>query len=663
MTIKQKKERNYIITMAVIFFAILIIDKAGVLDEALQRGALQGVPGIQFWLFPVLYLIPYAFLAWEILFNAFKNLFKGHVLDEDFLMAIATVAAFAIGECSEGVAATLFFRVGELFEDYAVNRSRQSIKDLMEIAPEYANVEIDGQLQQVDPEEVNIGTLIVVKPGEKIPLDGIVEQGTSLLDTAALTGESVDRTVVPGDEIISGCINGNGLLYVRTTKAYEDSTVAKILELVEDASSQKSPVENFITKFAKYYTPLVVIVALALAIFTPLATDVAVAEGIRRACIFLVVSCPCALVISVPLSFFGGIGAASRRGILVKGSNFMEAMAKTDTIVFDKTGTLTEGSFAVKAVWPEDKKEEILECAALCEGFSNHPIAASILRAYKYGIRKIDVLQGNCENTDKKLDETEGVAAKIKTLNLNIVSAQEEIPGQGVKAVIDGKTYFVGNEKLMKDHGIQMTPCDDMGTVVYVACENTFLGWILIADSIKAGMKEAIGQLHDIGVKNIVMLTGDRGEIANAVAQKLGIDQVYSELLPGDKVEKVQELLDGQSNGAKLAFAGDGINDAPVIMRADVGIAMGSMGSDAAIEAADIVLMDDDIGKIATIIKIARKTLCIANFNIVFAIGVKVIVLILGAVGIANMWLAIFADVGVAILAILNAMRTMRVKR
>lgn len=637
MTRKQQKERNYIIIMAILFFAIMVLEKTGLLQGALGQAGIIDEQGTGKWLFFVLYLIPYALLAWEILFNAFRNLFKGHVLDEDFLMAIATVAAFAIGECSEGVAATLFFRVGELFEDYAVNRSRQSIKDLMEIAPEYANVEVNGELTQVDPQEVAIGTLIVVKPGERVPLDGIVEQGTSFLDTAALTGESVERTVMPGDEIISGCINGNGLLHVRTTKGYEDSTVAKILELVEDASSQKAPVENFITKFAKYYTPLVVIVALVLAVITPLMTDVAVTEGIRRACIFLVVSCPCALVISVPLSFFGGIGAASRRGILVKGSNFMEAMAKTDTIVFDKTGTLTEGSFAVKAVWPEEKREEILRIAGMCEGFSNHPIAASILQAYKSG-------------------------ANSRPLDLDLVISQEEIPGQGVKAMFDGITYYAGNAKLMEKNHIQITPCRETGTAVYVACEDEFLGWILIADSIKLGMKEAIENLHAVGIKNIVMLTGDRKEIADVVAADIGIDQVYSELLPADKVEKVQELLDRQVNGAKLAFAGDGINDAPVIMRSDVGIAMGSMGSDAAIEAADIVLMDDDIGKISTMIRIARKTMGIANFNIVFAIGVKVLVLIFGAVGIANMWLAIFADVGVAILAILNAMRTMSVK-
>lgn len=622
MTKKQKKERNYIIGMAILFFAILIVEKTGVI-----QGEFPG------WLFTVLYLVPYALLAWEILFNAFKNLFKGHFLDEDFLMAIATVAAFAIGECSEGVAATLFFRVGELFEDYAVNRSRESIKDLMKIAPEYANVEQDGQLVQVDPEDVEVGTVIVVKPGEKVPLDGVVVTGTSLVDTAALTGESVNRTVMPGDDIISGSINGSGLLHVKTTRQYDDCTVAKILELVENASSQKAPVENFITKFAKYYTPLVVIVALALAIITPIVSDVAVIEGIRRACIFLVVSCPCALVISVPLSFFGGIGAASRRGILVKGSNFMEAMAKTDTIVFDKTGTLTEGVFKVNKVWPAEKRQEILQYAALCERLSNHPIAASIIEAFGAA----DLMQYE-------------------------IASVEEMPGFGVKACIDNVTYYVGNEKLMAANAIRIERCNETGTVVYVASEKEFLGWILIADSMKAGVKESLANLRALGIKKIVMLTGDRKEIAESIAKEVGVDSVYSELLPADKVEKVQELLEKQTSGAKLAFVGDGINDAPVIMRSDVGVAMGSMGSDAAIEAADVVLMDDDISKIGTIIKIARKTLRIANFNIVFAIGVKVVVLILGAVGIANMWLAIFADVGVAIIAILNAMRTMRVK-
>lgn len=645
MTRKQKKERNYIIGMAVLFFAILIVEKTGIL--------LGTAVGQWQWLFPILYLIPYALLAWEILFNAFKNLFKGHFLDEDFLMAIATVAAFAIGECSEGVAATLFFRVGELFEDYAVNRSRESIRELMQIAPEYANVEQDGQLVQVDPEDVEIGSIIVVKPGEKVPLDGIVVAGTSLVDTAALTGESVNRTIVPGNDIISGSINGSGLLHVKTTRLFEDCTVAKILELVENASSQKAPVENFITKFAKYYTPLVVIVALALAIITPLATDVTVMEGIRRACIFLVVSCPCALVISVPLSFFGGIGAASRRGILVKGSNFMEAMAKTDTIVFDKTGTLTEGVFKVNKVWPEEKTGDILKYAALCERYSNHPIAASITDAYEKTVM----------NSMAVANEKEALQDSMSEVVLQeAISAEEEIPGYGVKATIAGVTYYVGNEKLMSAQGVIVDRCKETGTVVYVASEKEFLGWILIADSIKNGVKESIENLRSLGIKNTVMLTGDRKEIAESIAKEVGVKAVYSELLPVDKVEKVQELLEKQVSGAKLAFVGDGINDAPVIMRSDVGIAMGSMGSDAAIEAADVVLMDDDISKIATIIRIARKTLRIANANIVFAIGVKVAVLILGAVGIANMWLAIFADVGVAIIAILNAMRTMRVR-
>ena len=553
-------------------------------------------------------------------------------MDERFLMCIATVAAFCTGECSEGVAAMLFYQVGELFESYAVNRSRESIKDLMSIAPEYANVEVDGKLEQVDPDDVEIGTVIVIKPGEKVPLDGIVVKGTSLLDTAALTGESVKRTVNVGDEIFSGCINTSGLLHVRTTKEFDDCTVAKILELVENASSQKAHVENFITKFAKYYTPAVVIIAAALAVFGSIFMSGGVSEAIQRACIFLVVSCPCALVISVPLSFFGGIGAASRRGILVKGSNFLEAMAKTDTIVFDKTGTLTQGCFEVQKVWPGEQKDTVLKYAALCEGFSNHPIAISIREAY-----------------DGDVD-------------LEQISENEEIAGSGVKIMIDGVAYYAGNEKLMRDNGISYTPCTEVGTIVYVARENEFLGWVLIADSIKEGTKTALEHLHSLGVNRTVMLTGDRKEVAESVAEQVGIDLVYSQLLPGDKVDQVQKLLSEETDGRKLAFVGDGINDAPVIMRSDVGIAMGSMGSDAAIEAADVVLMDDDIDKIATIIRISRKTLRIARANIIFALTVKLLVLLLGAVGIANMWLAIFADVGVAVLAILNAMRTLRIK-
>ena len=472
----------------------------------------------------------------------------------------------------------------------------------------------------------------MIKPGEKVPLDGIVVKGTSLLDTAALTGESVKRTVNVGDEIFSGCINTSGLLHVQTTKEFDDCTVAKILELVENASSQKAHVENFITKFAKYYTPAVVIIAAALAVFGSIFMSGGVSEAIQRACIFLVVSCPCALVISVPLSFFGGIGAASRRGILVKGSNFLEAMAKTDTIVFDKTGTLTQGCFEVQKVWPEEQKDTVLKYAALCEGFSNHPIAISIREAYEGDV------------------------------DLEQISENEEIAGSGVKIMIDGVAYYAGNEKLMRDNGISYTPCTEVGTIVYVARGNEFLGWVLIADSIKAGTKTALEHLHGLGINRTVMLTGDRKEVAESVAEQVGIDLVYSQLLPGDKVDQVQKLLSEETDGRKLAFVGDGINDAPVIMRSDVGIAMGSMGSDAAIEAADVVLMDDDIDKIATIIRISRKTLRIARANIVFALTVKLLVLLLGAVGIANMWLAIFADVGVAVLAILNAMRTLRIK-
>ena len=621
MTKKQKKIRNRLILVAIIYFPLLLLDRLGVYEH---------VSGI--WLPIVLYLIPYVLVSYDVFIHAFKNIGHGRFLDERFLMCIATVAAFCTGECSEGVAAMLFYQVGELFESYAVNRSRESIKDLMSIAPEYANVELDGKLEQVDPDDVEIGTVIVIKPGEKVPLDGIVVKGTSLLDTAALTGESVKRTVNVGDEIFSGCINTSGLLHVQTTKEFDDCTVAKILELVENASSQKAHVENFITKFAKYYTPAVVIIAAALAVFGSIFMSGGVSEAIQRACIFLVVSCPCALVISVPLSFFGGIGAASRRGILVKGSNFLEAMAKTDTIVFDKTGTLTQGCFEVQKVWPEEQKDTVLKYAALCEGFSNHPIAISIREAYEGDV------------------------------DLEQISENEEIAGSGVKIMIDGVAYYAGNEKLMRDNSISYTPCTEVGTIVYVARENEFLGWVLIADSIKAGTKTALEHLHGLGINRTVMLTGDRKEVAESVAEQVGIDLVYSQLLPGDKVDQVQKLLSEETDGRKLAFVGDGINDAPVIMRSDVGIAMGSMGSDAAIEAADVVLMDDDIDKIATIIRISRKTLRIARANIVFALTVKLLVLLLGAVGIANMWLAIFADVGVAVLAILNAMRTLRIK-
>ena len=503
----------------------------------------------------------------------------------------------------------------------------------MDICPEYANIEEDGVLKQVDPDDVEVGSIIVVKPGERIPLDGIVVEGESLIDTAALTGESVPRSAKAGDEIISGCVNGSGTLKVKTTKEFDDSTVAKILELVENASSKKAKVENFITRFAKYYTPVVTIGAVILAILPPLIIGGGWAEWIQRACIFLVISCPCALVISVPLGFFGGIGAASKIGVLVKGSNYLEAVAEMTTIVFDKTGTLTKGEFKVTDVITENgSKEELIELAALGEGYSNHPIANSIREAYG------------------------------KELDLNRVTNTEEIAGHGIKAVIDGKTVLLGNEKLMKSESIFYTSCKSMGTVVYVACNGVFEGAVVISDTIKDGAKEAIRDMKQVGVRHTVMLTGDRREAAETVAQTLGIDEVHAELLPGGKVEQVEALLKAEKEKERLAFVGDGINDAPVLTRADIGIAMGSMGSDAAIEAADIVLMDDDVTKIASVVKIARKTLRIVKQNIVFALAIKALVLILGALGMANMWEAVFADVGVSVIAILNSMRTLNEK-
>ena len=502
----------------------------------------------------------------------------------------------------------------------------------MDICPEYANIEEDGVLKQVDPDDVEVGSIIVVKPGERIPLDGIVVEGESLIDTAALTGESVPRSAKAGDEIISGCVNGSGTLKVKTTKEFDDSTVAKILELVENASSKKAKVENFITRFAKYYTPVVTIGAVILAILPPLILGGGWAEWIQRACIFLVISCPCALVISVPLGFFGGIGAASKIGVLVKGSNYLEAVAEMTTIVFDKTGTLTKGEFKVTDVITENgSKEELIELAALGEGYSNHPIANSIREAYG------------------------------KELDLNRVTNTEEIAGHGIKAVI-GKTVLLGNEKLMKSESIFYTSCKSMGTVVYVACNGVFEGAVVISDTIKDGAKEAIRDMKQVGVRHTVMLTGDRREAAETVAQTLGIDEVHAELLPGGKVEQVEALLKAEKQKERLAFVGDGINDAPVLTRADIGIAMGSMGSDAAIEAADIVLMDDDVTKIASVVRIARKTLRIVKQNIVFALAIKALVLILGALGMANMWEAVFADVGVSVIAILNSMRTLNEK-
>ena len=577
-------------------------------------------------------------IGYDIVYKAVRNISHGQVFDENFLMMVATFGAFGVKEYSEAVAVMLFYQVGELFQNYAVGKSRQSISDMMNICPEYANIEEDGVLTQVDPDDVEVGTIIVVKPGERIPLDGIVTEGTSMIDTAALTGESVPRRATVGDEIISGCVNGSSTIKVKVTKAFEDSTVARILELVENASSKKAKVENFITRFAKYYTPVVTIGAVILAILPPLILGGGWADWIQRACIFLVISCPCALVISVPLGFFGGIGASSKIGILVKGSNYLEAVAEMTTIVFDKTGTLTKGEFKVSEVQPSaDKnntigKEELLEIAAYGEGYSNHPIANSIREAYG------------------------------KTLSMERITDTEEIAGHGIHTFIDGREVYLGNAKLMDAQNIAYTENKTAGTVVYVACNNVFAGSIVISDTVKEGSKDAIRDMKQVGVKKTVMLTGDRQAAADAVAAELGIDEVHAELLPADKVGQVEKLLGAQNEKERLAFVGDGINDAPVLTRADIGIAMGSMGSDAAIEAADIVLMDDDIRKIASLVKIARKTLGIVKQNIVFALAVKALVLLLGALGMANMWEAVFADVGVSVIAILNSMRTLNTK-
>ena len=581
----------------------------------------------------LLFLIPYLIVGWDILYRAVRNIRNGQIFDENFLMCIATFGAFAVREYEEAVAVMLFYQVGELFQNYAVNRSRQSISDLMNIYPEYANIEVNGELEQVDPDDVEIGSTIVIKPGERIPLDGVVLSGTSFVDTSALTGESVPRKVSAGEEIISGCVNGNGLLKVRVTKEFDDSTVSKILELVENASSKKAKVENFITKFARYYTPVVVIGAVILAVIPPILLGGGWQDWMLRACSFLVISCPCALVISVPLGFFGGIGAASRIGVLVKGSNYLEALAKMNTIVFDKTGTLTKGEFKVNGIYPVSMTEqELIETAALAECYSEHPIGAALRQAY-----------GKSVHTERVTDV-------------------KEIAGQGIEALIDGHNVLAGNAKLMNTYAVDFTENKEIGTIVYVAVDHVYAGSVLISDEIKPRAKEALAALKTSGVKKSVMLTGDKEDVGQAVARELGIDTVFADLLPADKVTKVEELLNSLSDKEKLAFVGDGINDAPVLSRADIGIAMGSMGSDAAIEAADIVLMDDDPLKIASVIRIARNTLGIVTQNIVFALGVKGIILILGAMGIANMWAAVFADVGVAVLAILNSMRVMKMK-
>lgn len=625
MNKKQKKMLVRIIITFVIFAGLLICEHTGALDAV--------HPPILLF---VIYLIPYLIIGYDIVWKAARNISHGQVFDENFLMMVATFGAFGVKEYSEAVAVMLFYQVGELFQGYAVGKSRQSISDMMNICPEYANIEENGTLTQVDPDDVEVGTIIVIKPGERIPLDGIVTEGESMIDTAALTGESVPRKAQEGDEIISGCVNGSGTLKVQVTKAFDDSTVAKILELVENASSKKAKVENFITRFAKYYTPVVTIGAVVLAIVPPLILGGGFGEWIQRACIFLVISCPCALVISVPLGFFGGIGAASKIGVLVKGSNYLEAVAEMDTIVFDKTGTLTKGEFKVSEIIPDTAggmdQATLLELAAYGEGYSNHPIANSIREAYG------------------------------KPLSMERVTNAEEVAGHGIHARIDGREVYLGNAKLMKAQQIPFTETRSAGTIVYLACDGAFAGTIVISDTIKEGAKEAIAEMKRVGVKKCVMLTGDREAAAQEVADTLGLDEVHAELLPADKVSEVEQLLAKESEKGKLAFVGDGINDAPVLTRADIGIAMGSMGSDAAIEAADVVLMDDDVRKIASIVKIARKTLRIVKQNIVFALAVKALVLILGALGMANMWEAVFADVGVSVIAILNSMRALNEK-
>ena len=623
---KQKIMLYRIIAAAVIYVPLFVLEHMGKLE-------FQSEIPVQFLLF----MIPYLIVGWDIIYRAVRNISHGQVFDENFLMCIATFGALGVKEYSEAVAVMLFYQIGELFQSYAVNRSRQSISAMMDICPEYANIEEDGKLKQVDPDDVEIGTEIVIKAGERVPLDGVVVSGTSFVDTSALTGESVPREVTEGSEIISGCVNGSGLLKVRTTKEFDDSTVAKILELVENASSKKAHVENFITKFAKYYTPIVVCAAVVLAFLPPIILGGGFAEWIQRACIFLVISCPCALVISVPLGFFGGIGAASKQGVLVKGSNYLEALSEMKTIVFDKTGTLTKGEFVVSEVIPNGwEKEGLLEVAALAEGYSDHPISAALKKAYE--------------------------EAELGELSMDRVEQAEEIAGHGIKAKIDGRVVYAGNAKLMEEKGVEYEPCTVPGTVVYLAAEKEFLGTIVISDTVKPEAKRAIAQLKQSGFKKTVMLTGDRKDVGEAVAESLGIDEVYTDLLPGDKVDKVEALLGELGEKEKLGFVGDGINDAPVLSRADIGIAMGSMGSDAAIEAADVVLMDDNILKISSIMRIAGKTLQIVHQNIVFALGVKVLVLILGALGMANMWEAVFADVGVSVIAILNSMRTLKVK-
>ena len=617
---KQKKMLTRIIIAFVLIAVLSVLPVDGYLEFAL-------------------YMIPYLVIGYDILIKAFKGIRNKQVFDENFLMAVATIGAILLKDYKEGTAVMLFYQIGELFQSYAVGKSRRNITELMDIRPDYANIENDGKLEKVDPDEVEIGSIIVVQPGEKVPLDGVIVEGTTTLNTSALTGESLPRSAKPGDEIISGCINMTGVLKIRTTKEFDESTVSKILELIEESSSRKSRSENFISKFARYYTPAVCYGALALAVLPPIVNLVILhnpamwSQWIYRALTFLVISCPCALVISIPLSFFAGIGGASNAGVLVKGSNYLETLSETKYVVFDKTGTLTKGVFEVAGVHHNTMEQsKILEYATLAESFSSHPISRSLKTAYG------------------------------KEINQNRVTDVEEISGNGVTAKVDGTPVAVGNVKLMKRIGVEAVECHQVGTVIHVAIDGAYAGHILISDVPKPTSKDAIANLKKNGIKETVMLTGDIDRVAQQVAGELGVDRVYSELLPADKVSKVEELLAKKSEKEKLAFVGDGINDAPVLSRADIGIAMGAMGSDAAIEAADVVLMDDDPIKIVKAIRIAKKCMRIVYENIYFAIGIKVICLILGAVGIANMWVAIFADVGVMVLAVLNAIRTLFVK-
>ena len=613
MSKKQKRMLWRILVSAVLFAACMLLPLTG-------------------WARLLVFLAPYGVIGWDVLWRAVRNIAHGQVFDENFLMALATVGALAIGEYPEAVFVMLFYQVGELFQSYAVDQSRKSITALMDIRPDYANMEgPDGRLEQVDPEDVAVGDAIVIKAGERIPLDGVVLEGSSTVDTAALTGESLPRRVERGDDVISGCVNLSGLLKVQVTKAFAESTVAKILDLVENSASKKAKAENFITRFARYYTPVVVLSAVALAFLPPLFTPIQWVDSIQRALNFLVVSCPCALVISVPLSFFGGIGGASKDGILVKGGNYLEVLARTEIVVFDKTGTLTRGVFNVTAIHPDHCDQgQLLELAALAECWSDHPISRSLKEAY-----------------GREMDSSR-------------VSSVEEVAGRGVKAVVDGHTVCAGNDKLMEDIGVSWHPCHRVGTTVHVASDGVYLGHIVISDEVKPDAKEAVAALKAAGVRKTVMLTGDAQAVGEDVAKQLGLDEVHTQLLPADKVERVEKLLKEVSPKGALAFVGDGINDAPVLSRADIGIAMGGLGSDAAIEAADIVLMDDKPSKIAHAIRIARRTLSIVKQNIVFALAVKLLVLVLSAVGLVSMWAAVFADVGVSVIAILNAMRALK---